>query len=51
VSLLKVAAIHSRDVLGTLRELETEEELDAAIEGLRAEIARLIDEGKKVLVQ
>jgi hypothetical protein len=31
--------------------IESEEELDAALEGLRAEIARLIGEGKKVLVQ
>ncbi len=31
--------------------IETEEDLDAALEGLRAEIARLIGEGKKVLVQ
>jgi hypothetical protein len=31
--------------------VETQEELDAALEGLRAEVARLIGEGKKVLVQ
>jgi hypothetical protein len=31
--------------------IETEEELDAALTGLRAEIAKLLGEGKKVLVQ
>jgi hypothetical protein len=31
--------------------IETEDDLDAALEGLRAEIARLIAEGKRVLVQ
>jgi hypothetical protein len=31
--------------------IETEEQLDAALEGVREEFARLIGEGKKVIVQ